>query len=65
MNKDTLWAIAYRKNGGKWGLYVGTWQTRKHAIANHTHDKGRDWRWCVSHGDRAVKVTFTFPDPKQ
>ena len=66
-NTTTLWAIAYRKwwRGHKheFGLYTGTWQTRKDAISAHTAGKGKDWRYCVRNGDRAVKVIMTFPSP--
>jgi hypothetical protein len=45
---------------GNCGLYVGQWLTRIAAIHTHTSEKGRDWRYCRAHGDRAVKLPVTY-----
>jgi len=64
---ETMWAIH-----GVHGLYIGTWLTRKEAIATHVKElygapngkadnsiKEAWWR-CRNKGDRAVKVEITY-----
>ena len=66
----TMWAII-----GNYGLYTGTWFTRKEAIREHCHenliipstlhpDIQSAWRRCQKNGDKAVKVKITWKEPK-
>jgi hypothetical protein len=48
------WAIY-----GVHGLYIGWWVTREDAIKTHCQELGKDWKYCRSKGDRAVKVEIT------
>ena len=63
---ETMWAIH-----GAHGLYVGTWQTKSAAIADHANAKyvipcdkyptiQAAWRECKRKGDKAVKVKITY-----
>ena len=45
------WAIT-----GIYGLYYGTYSTRKWAIKKHTDSVGYSWNQCRKNGDRAIKV---------
>jgi len=54
----TRWAIA--GDCGRY-LYVGQCLTRKDAIREHCIALGKFWPECRRKGDRAVKVTITWP----
>ena len=71
MKKEQRWVIV-----GRIGLYTGQWQTRRDAIAEHvdalegagserrrylTTEQTRAWDRCKGRGDRAVKVTISYP----
>jgi hypothetical protein len=52
-----LWAVV-----GRQGLYIGTWQRRRDAIAEHCAALGKPWNYCAGKGDRVVKVRVTWRD---
>ena len=61
MPSEKMWAIV-----GKYGLYTGTWFTRREAIVRHCRDLsnnpdiGMTWQECRKRGDRAIRVTMTW-----
>lgn len=70
MRSEPRWVIV-----GEIGLYVGQWQTRASAIYNHCRDLmvipsprypnvKAAWKACRKRGDRAVKATITYKEPK-
>ncbi len=57
----TGWAIAGRLNNLKnfppqSFIYVGVWHSRKEAVDAHIEALGKDWKYCLKKGDRAIRV---------
>lgn len=50
-NGDTVWVIT-----GVFGIYYGTWRTRKEAIETHVNETGNGWNYCKSKGDSCVRA---------
>lgn len=64
MNKEIMWAIAFRYGKmRRHQLYVGTSLTKKDAISNFCKDRGIDWKAATKKGNRVVKVTLSFNQP--
>jgi hypothetical protein len=59
MKTDIRWVIV-----GVHGLYTGQWFTRKEAIFHHCRDLNKSWEYCKKKGDRTVKATITYKQPK-
>lgn len=53
--REIMWAIRSKN----FGLYYGTFPTRKEAIAHHIRWRGKNWDVCRKYGDTAVKVELT------
>ena len=52
MKPEIFWAIM----NTAFGLYAGTFFTRRGAIETHCVALGKDWKSCRRAGDRAVRV---------
>lgn len=53
-NNEIHWFIA-----GRFGLYYGSFPTRREAITEHCRALGIDWQTACKKGDRAIKCRVT------